>query len=233
MKLLQRIIVMAEMQDRDLTRRDIALGLLIALPLCFYLVSGRTGLEALSAGGIGMAFAVSGAAMFSVLSSVDVDQRLVLGGYRPIELLLGRLLFLGPLGLLIAAGFSGLMIVLSDPARPWVVAGGVALVALQSVPFGLAVGAVVPRELEGTLVLIGVVGMQMAVSPSSPVSKVLPFWGPRQWLAAGEGSSGPLWWPLVETACYGVALLLVARVFISRRVEVHTHEVLEGSGRLR
>jgi hypothetical protein len=31
-----------------------------------------------------------------VLSSRDVDQRLVLCGYRPIELLLGRLLFPGP-----------------------------------------------------------------------------------------------------------------------------------------
>ena len=35
---------------------------------------------------------------------------------------------------------------------------GVAAVALMSILFGLAVGAAVPRELEGTLVLIGVVG---------------------------------------------------------------------------
>jgi hypothetical protein len=227
MRTLQRIFVMAEMHGRDLTRRHVALGLLIALPLSFYLASGRSGFEALTAGGVGMAFAVSGATMFSVLSSIDVDQRLVLGGYRPIELLLGRLLFLGPLGLAIAAGFSALMIVLSDPERPWLVAASVALVALQSVPFGLAVGAIVPRELEGTLVLIGVVGMQLAVGLSSPVSKVLPFYGPRQLLAAGAGSSGSLMWPLVETILYGLALLLVARVFIARRVAVHTHEVEE------
>mgnify|MGYP005812951799 CR=1 FL=1 len=226
--MLRRIIVMAEMHGRDLTRRHAALGLLIALPLGFYLASGRHGLEALTAGGVGMAFSVAGATLFSVLSSIEVDQRLVLGGYRPIELLLGRLLFLGPLGLAVAAAFSGLMVALSDPARPWLVAASVALVALQSVPLGLAVGAAVPKELEGTLVLIGVVGLQLAVELDSPVSKALPFYGPRQILAAGADGTGPLLVPLVETAVYGLALLVVARLFIARRVEVHTHEVVDG-----
>jgi hypothetical protein len=40
----------------------------------------------------------------------------VLVGYRPLDLLVGRLLFLGPLGLTVAAGFGGLMIVVSHPA---------------------------------------------------------------------------------------------------------------------
>src|SRR5690606_30928691 len=128
----------------------------------------------LIAGGIGMAFSVSGATLFSVLSSEEVDQRLVLGGYRPPELLLGRVMFLAPLGLLIGAGFSVLMAFVSDPHRPWVMAAGVSAVALQSIPFGLAVGAAVNRELEGTLLLIGVVGMQLATSPTSLVAKFLP-----------------------------------------------------------
>ena len=227
MNTVRRVLVMAEMHGRDLTRRHVALALLVALPLSFYLASGRSGLEALTAGGVGMAFAVSGATLFSVLSSIEVDQRLVLGGYRPIELLVGRLLFLGPLGLAIAAGFSGLMVVLSDPARPWVVAAAVALVALQSVPFGLAVGASVPRELEGTLVLVGVVGLQLAVDLDSPVSRALPFYGPRQLLAAGAARQGALLVPLLQTAAYGLVLLVVARLFIARRVEVHGHEVAE------
>ena len=77
---LRRILVMAEMHGRDLTRRHVALGLLVALPLAFYLAAGRSGDSAISAGGIGMAFAVSGATLFSILSSLEVDQRLVLGG---------------------------------------------------------------------------------------------------------------------------------------------------------
>lgn len=225
MKPLQRVLIMAEMHGRDLTRRHVALGLLVALPLSFYLASTRDSSQALSAGGIGMAFAVSGATLFSVLSSQNVDQRLVLGGYRPVELLIGRLLFLGPLGLVIAAGFSGLMSVLSHPQRPWVLVLGVALVALQSVPFGLAVGSALSRELEGTLVLIGVVGMQLAVGADATIAKALPFYGPRRLIDASIHHQGAILGPVVQTAAYGLVLLLVARLFMNRRIGIQRHPV--------
>ena len=223
MSSLRRILIMAEMHGRDLTRRHVALGLLVALPLSFYLTSSRHGSQALAAGGIGMAFAVSGATLFSVLSSRRVDQRLVMGGYRPIELLIGRLLFLGPLGLMIAMGFTGLMTAMSHPHRWWLLAAGVGLVALQSVPFGLAVGAGLSNELEGTLVLIGVVGMQLAVDASSPVAKFLPFYGPRRLIEASAQASGAIALPVLQTALYGLALLLLARLFMGRRITVEQH----------
>ena len=221
-----RILIMAEMHGRDLIRRHAALGLLIALPLSFYLASASTG-GAVSAGGVGMAFAVSGASLFSVLSSQEVDQRLVLAGYRPVELLFGRLVFLGPLGLAIGGAFSALMAIMSAPARPWVMALGVAAVALESVAFGLAVGALVPLELEGTLVLIGVVGVQLAVQLRSAVSKTLPFYGPRRLIASSLATHGPLAGPLLQTAVYGIALLAITRVFISRRVDIERHDLLD------
>lgn len=224
---LQRVGIMAEMHGRDLTRRHVALALLVALPLAFYLASaGAHGATPLIAGGIGMAFSVSGATLFSVLSSEDVDQRLVLGGYRPIELLLGRMAFLGPLGLLIGAGFSVLMWLITDPLRPWVMALGVAVVALQSIPFGLAVGAAVPRELEGTLVLIGVVGMQLAMKPDTTLAKALPFYGASRLFESSVVADGPVLGPVVQTALYGLALLVIARIFMTRRVAVHRHDQL-------
>ena len=219
----RRVLIMAEMHGRDLTRRHIALGLLIALPASFYLASMGSGVEAIVAGGVGMAFSVSGATLFSILSSSEVDQRLVLSGYRPLDLLIGRLMFLGPLGLLIAGCFSGVMIAVSNPARPWLTLLGVSAVAMQSIPFGLAVGAAVPRELEGTLVLIGVVGMQLAVDPDSPVSKVLPFYGPQELIHASLVPSAALAGPLLLTVTYGFALLVVARLFVARRVGVARH----------
>lgn len=219
---LRRILIMAEMHGRDLTRRHVALGLLVALPLSFYLAS-RSGDRAVVAGGVGMAFAVSGATLFSILSSSEVDQRLVLGGYRPLELLLGRVMFLAPLGSVIALAFSGLMVLASGPARPWLTVLGVEAVALQSIPFGLAVGAGVPRELEGTLVLIGVVGLQLAVAPDSLVSKLLPFYGPQELISSSLSSTGPILAPLLVTALYGLGLLFLARLFVSRRVEVTRH----------
>lgn len=221
---------MTEMHGRDLMRRHVALGLLVALPLCFYLASMGSGTHAVVAGGVGMAFSVSGATLFSILSSEEVDQRLVLGGYRPLDLLLGRLGFLAPLGLVIAALFSVLMVSVSHPDRPLLTWLGVSAVAVMSIPFGLAVGAAVPRELEGTLVLIGVVGMQLAVQPDSAVAKVLPFHGPEQIIRSSlDPVGGPVLWPLVLTAVYGLVLMLVARAFLGRRLEVVDHRTPSGT----
>ncbi len=219
----ERVLIMAEMHGRDLLRRHVALLLLIALPLAFYATSAGQGPSAATSGGLGMAFAVAGATLFSVLSSRAADQRLVLSGYRPVELLLGRLLFLGPLALVISAGFSVVMVIGSPPERPWVMGVGVAVVALQSVPLGLAVGAVVPRELEGTLVVIGVVGVQLATRLHTLTSEVLPFYGARSLLAGSLHTHGALAWPLAETAAYGLALMLVARLGVARRVAVVRH----------
>jgi len=224
-----RIAIMAEMHGRDLVRRHAAIALLFALPFSFYLASSGNGSGAVASGGVGMAFAVSGAALFSVLSSRAADQRLMLSGYRPFEMLLGRLVFLGPLSLLIAALFSVTMAPLSEPTRPWVMVLGVAVVALQSVPFGLFIGAAVPRELEGTLVLIGVVGVQLATRTDTVVSKVLPFYGPRRLLNASLSHHGAVALPLLQTLAYGLALLLAARLFVSRRVDVVRHRALESA----
>lgn len=223
MSSLRRVTMMAEMHGRDLTRRHVALGLLIALPLSFYLASVGNGDDSIVAGGVGMAFAVSGATLFSVLSANEVDQRLVLAGYRPHELLLGRVAFLGPLGLAIGVAFSALMTAVSAPARPWLTFVGVAAVALESIPFGLAVGAAVPRELEGTLVLIGVVGLQLSTSPSSVVSRLLPFHGPQELIRSSLTTTGPVLWPLIATCLYGIALFVLARILMARRVAVMRH----------
>ena len=220
---LRRVVIMAEMHGRDLTRRHVAMLLLVALPLSFYLASTSSGTDAILAGGVGMAFSVSGATLFSVLSSTEVDQRLVLCGFRPVDLLLGRLLFLGPLGSLIAGAFSVLMASVSHPAEAWVMFVGVVAVALMSIPFGLAVGAAVPRELEGTLILIGVVGLQLSTSPDSVVAKVLPFFGPREVIAAGISGHGAVAGPLLLTAVYGLTLMVAARILMTGRVEVVTH----------
>jgi hypothetical protein len=218
----QRVVIMAEMHGRDLTRRHVALGLLVALPLSFYLASvGHD--RAVTAGGVGMAFAVSGATLFSVLSSSEVDQRLVLAGYRPLELLLGRLAFLGPLGLVIGGGFGILMIAGSAPAEPAIVLLGLAAVALLSIPFGLAIGAAVPRELEGTLVLIGVVGLQLATDPTSVVSQLLPFHGAQELLDTGVRGHGPILLPIIATMLWGLALFVLARVLLARRIAVMAH----------
>ncbi|HEV7192339.1 MAG TPA: hypothetical protein VGN35_03965 [Jatrophihabitantaceae bacterium] len=223
MSVPRRVLILAEMHGRDLVRRHVALALLIALPLFFYLSSEGNGPQAMASGGIGMAFAIAGPTLFSVLSSRDVDQRLVLGGYRPFELMLGRLLFLAPLSLALSAAFAALMAGISHPKDAWIFGGGVAIVGLQAVVLGLAIGALVPRELEGTLVLIGVVGIQLAARHDSVVAKCLPFYGPRRLIDVGITGSGPMAGPVLQTLLYAAALLLIAELLTRPRLAVRRH----------
>jgi hypothetical protein len=230
----QRTVIMTEMHGRDLLRRHVALALLLALPLCFYVSAvSQGGRYAVPSGAIGMAFAVSGAALFSALSALAVDQRLVLSGYRPAELLAARLLFLGGLAVAVAAGFATLMSAVSHPARPVLLGVAVAVVGLQAVPFGLAVAAVVPRELEGTLLVIGVVGMQIAAHPNTWLARVLPFYGPRRLVDAAVSGSGGLLVPALLALAYGAALLIVGELFGARRLSARPRRGPRGRGQRR
>ena len=137
--------------------RRVALGLLTILPLAFYGGQAHHSSHAAITGGVAMAFSTAGASIFAALTARRVDERLVLAGYRPWQLLVGRLLVLEMFGLAVAAVFSAVMVAGTGPADAWALVAGVLLVALSSVPFGLAVGSLVPQELEGVLILIGVV----------------------------------------------------------------------------
>src|SRR5215467_4896618 len=50
----------------------------------------------------------------------------------------------------------------------------VLLTGIAAVPLGLALGALLPRELEAVLVLIGIVGIQITADPDTVISAVLP-----------------------------------------------------------
>jgi hypothetical protein len=218
-----RILAVAEMQGRDLRRRHLAMILLVALPLAFYGALAEHATDAVIPGGLAAAFSMAGAAIFAVLAARPVDQRLVLAGYRPGELLAGRLLVLFVVSIPIVAGSSALMAAVSHPARPWVLGVAVAMVAMVAVPFGLAVAAMLPRELEATLVLIGVVGIQLSLSGSSFLSKVLPFYGARRLIDASLGASVSIWTGVGVTVAYAAGLFALSFVLSSRAVRVRRH----------
>jgi hypothetical protein len=205
------------MTGRELARRRIALGLLTALPLAFYGASAHHSRHAVVTGGIAMAFSIAGASIFAALTARAVDQRLVLVGYRPFELLLGRLGMLELFGLLVAAFFSVVMVLGTGPEHPWSLIGGVVLVAIISVPFGLAVGSLAPHELEGVLMLIGFVGVQLTLESTQTIAKLLPFWGPQRLLqhsidpTVAVGAAAPV------GLVYAAALLIASAYIVHRR----------------
>jgi hypothetical protein len=220
---LSRVVIVAEMQGRDLARRRLALILLVALPLAFYGGLAGHSSDAVIPGGVAMAFSLAGAAIFAVLSSRAVDQRLRLAGLRAGEILAGRLLCLAVLSLPLVAGSSVLMALVSHPQRPWTMGLAVAMVAVVAIPFGLAVGALLPRELEATLVLIGVVGIQLSLDVAQGLSKVLPFYGPMRLLDRSLGADYPTGAAVVMSVAYAAALLTASSYLVARRIRVRRH----------
>lgn len=211
-----RILVPAEMTGRDLARRRWALMLLTALPLAFYEAMAHHSDHAVVTGGVAMAFSIAGASIFTSLTARAVDDRLVLAGYRPRELLLGRLLLLELFGLLVGAVFSLVMVLGTGPSDAGALVAGVLLVAVTSVPFGLAVGALAPQELEGVLILIGVVGVQLTLESTQTLAKLLPFWGPDRLLQHSIDPTVATGAAIPVAFAYGLGLLAAA-AYVARR----------------
>ena len=211
------ILLPAEMAARELVRRRTALGLLTVLPLVFYASSRSNSSYAPVLGGIAMAFSVSGASIFCSLTSRRLDSRLVLAGYRPRELLLGRLLLLEALGFIVALVFAGVIELGSSPASPLELIGGVFLVTACAVPFGLAVGALVQGELESVLILIGVVGVELTLQTSNIVDRFMPWWGAQRLLEQAGDGQGDTVVPILICVAYAVGLFGLAVLAVNRR----------------
>ena len=215
-----RVWTIAEMQARDLSRRRLAMGILAALPLAFYLSAAGEEDFGLIAGGIGMGWAVAAAGLFLSLAARRTDVRLVLSGYGPSEILAGRLLFLMGLALVLVAVFGAVMIALSDPPNPGALVAGVALTAAISVPLGLAVAALVPRELEGALTLIGVVGIEMSLPTDVALAPALPFFGPLKLMGVAAGFEPWTTAPVLHSLAAAGILLVLASVLFAKRTRV-------------
>lgn len=221
-----RIMAVAEAQGRDLTRRRAAMVLLVLLPLAFYLTTPSDDEFALVAGSTGMAWGVAGGALFLALASRRIDSRLVLAGYRPLELLAGRLLLLEGLTVVLVVVFSALMVAMSAPPEPTALVLAVALSGLVAIPLGLAVAAVFPRELEGALTLIAVVGIEMDLPVDAGLPSLLPLWGPLRLVAVARGAAEGTTVPTLHALASTVVLLGIAATLWWRRVRVVRHASL-------
>ena len=211
------ILTVAETQGRDLLRRRVALAMLVLLPAAMYLtVSGEESIIEpggepfpLKVGVIGVAWTIAGAAFFLGLSSRHVDERLILAGYRRVDLALGRLLFLSGVALPMVAVSSLLITTLSrGDSGPIVLA--VVCSAGVALGLGLALAAIIPRELEGALALIAVVGVQISLPSDSAIAVAMPFYGPTQLAGVAWSGAGPV---ASSVGHSGVAVAVLLGVF--------------------
>jgi len=220
MNFLRHSLMAAQMQGRQLGRRRAALVIVVLLPVALYFSQTASGPEnAIAFGALGVAWALATTALFASLSARESEPRLILAGYTPTELMLGRALVLLLGGIVLCAGAALVMSVISNPVSEGDLLAACALVAVVSVPLGLAVGSLVPSDLEGTLIIIGAVGVQLSLPQNSPVNVLLPLDAPIQFATRAGGfpasSQADM---LVQAAVYTLILLVVASVASSRRV---------------
>ncbi|MGH8774901.1 MAG: hypothetical protein ACRDWI_06930 [Jiangellaceae bacterium] len=234
---LDRVLTVAAMHGRDLLRRRLARSIVILLPLVFYFSSelrptdpamdrllaenpaerAAADLWLIATGTIGAGWAIAVAALFVMIGSRRFDQPLLLAGFRPTELLMGRVLTVLALSAVITPLFALVIRSQREIDLPLLTAA-TALSAVVAVTIGVLAAALVPREMEGVLVVIGVIGIQMSGDPQS----WMPLWGASQLIrhAAGVTDAGTFGAALAHTAIYTVALLAVAVAVWARRVNV-------------
>ena len=93
---------------------------------------------------------------------------------------------------------------------------------LESMP----VRSIVTRPANGTRLGASVRELSLrgaAWAGDSTVSKVLPFYGPQELIRSSLDRTGAVLAPLLLTTAYGLVMMVIARVFLSRRLEVTHH----------
>jgi hypothetical protein len=216
----KRVRTVAVLQGRELLRRRLALALVVAVPLAWYLTIPPGEEFGVVAADWGLAFAVAAAAFFAVLSWRRVDPRLGLAGFRPLEQVLGRLVLLETVGITVGVIFFPFILWRSAIERPALLALGLVATALIAVPIGFAIAQLLPRELEGTIAILGVIGLEMSLPAGSAVAPFLPLYGPLELLRASIGAGGEVGVLLLHVAGSMTLLLLISLLAWLRRVRV-------------
>ncbi|MEU7821100.1 hypothetical protein [Catellatospora sp. NPDC049133] len=223
---MRKTLVVAEMALREIARRRGVLAILLIFPLAFYLSrrDSHAG-QSIRFVCLGIGWAMSTAALFAGSAARAVEPRLRLSGYRSGHLYLGRLAALWTVGLLLSAPYYVLIRIDQEHIRY----GAIGLIMLLTVavaaPFGLALSAALPRELEGMLVLLIVVGLQMMMDPASSASRLLPFWFSREigTYAVDHTDGGYLTRGVIHAMVCLAALLAVVAVASGYRLRQRSH----------
>ena len=84
---------------------------------------------------------------------------------------------------------------------------------IGSVALGLAVGAIVTKELEATLLLMAIVGIQFVVDPDSLLARLLPLFAAERQAAVAVGWGTPS--NSLQWSGAVAAVLLVVAVAVS------------------
>ncbi len=178
---MTRLLTVAEMTLREIVRRRTVIALLLLLPLSFYLIRRDEYVgQSVRSLFLGIGWAVSTAALYSTIGARALEPRLRMAGYRTVELYLGRLAGLWTLGLLLAVPFFAIVRFDVPDVNYGATALAMLCVVIVAAPFGMVIGYLLPREMEGTLLLLTAVALQMLIDPATTVARLTPFWSSRE-----------------------------------------------------
>ncbi len=174
------VMLPAEMTVRAVVRRRLTVGILLAMPVAFYFVSHDSVGRSVRSLLFGLSWAVSTVAFFAAVGGREVEPRLELAGWRWRDLVAGRVVGLAGIGLGLTAVFGVLVAVDQDVRSIGGVVLSFAVTSATAIGVGSAVGALMRREMEGTLILFFLAGLQAVVNPFDRYSRALPFWSSRE-----------------------------------------------------
>jgi hypothetical protein len=154
---------------------------------------------------MGVTWGVSTVAFFGVVGSLRKDRRLLVCGYHAWQILLARLGLLA--GLSVPLALFGMLpyTVISASQHPAIVWLACLLAALIAAGFGLLIGILLPRPMEGLLLVI--LGTGVGMSLGGEAAKYFFLYPAMQLLWMGRLSPDP--WPYA----YLAQSLLVAAAF--------------------
>lgn len=215
-------LVVGEMTLRELARRRGVLVLLALLPLAFYLARRDLQGQSVRLLTLGLGWSVSTLALFGAVAARELDLRLRVAGARVADLVLGRALAVGVVGLLLGCAYAVVVVVDQDVAHMDGVLAGLAVAVVVGGPLGAALGTVLPRELEGALALLTVLATQMLTNADDRWSVALPFWSVPEIAGYAIDSNGidDLTAGLVHASATTLLLAVVGGVAAARRLRL-------------
>jgi len=246
------------MTIRELLRSRIALILVFSIPTLFYAlialttpkqvvpfklasVTGEPVVEVSmrneSLVFIGLAacgFIVSFLAMNLIQKQTEANRRLILCGYRPMELVVSKLFVLLCVIVVISLFVAAMLLLFFRPDRFLLVIIGFALGGFVYGCYGLLVGAIAKRELEGILLIVLLSNIDIgwlqnptfyADAQNTAIIRYLPAYFPSQTSMVAAFTKYSLVRSSIGSLLYGNAFLFVSVFIFWRRMRTSKQRV--------
>ncbi|MCA1625605.1 MAG: ABC transporter permease [Acidobacteria bacterium] len=168
-------------------------------------------------------------AMNLIQKDSDVNRRLILCGYRPSELIFAKLVVLLCVVVLISCYVGAILMLFFRPENfPFVILG-FALAGFVHSCYGLLVGAIVRREMEGILLIVLLVNIDSgwlqnpifyAEAQNKTLIRFLPAYFPSQASIVSAFTDYGISNPIVGSIIYGSGLLLISLAIYFWRMKI-------------